>query len=78
MPAKEIGAYWIEHVLRHNGTQHFQLAGKDMPFYQRYLFDVVLAIVAIILGFVIAIFALLRCIITKFVFPSTGPKRKTN
>jgi len=78
MPAKEIGAYWIEHVLRHKGTDHFQLAGKDMPFYQRYLFDVVLAIIAIISVFFIAIFALLRCVITKFVVSSTSSKRKTN
>lgn len=41
MPAKDVGVYWVEHVLRLNGTAHLQsLAAKEMPFYQFYLIDV--------------------------------------
>lgn len=41
MPGKEVAVYWVEHVLRHGGTKHLQLSGRDMPFYQRYLLDVI-------------------------------------
>ena len=52
LPSKEIAAYWVEHVLRHNGTNHLQYPSKDMPFYQLYLLDVwlfVIGVVAIVL-----------------------------
>ena len=68
MPAKEIGAYWVEHVIRQKGTKHFQLSGKDMPFYKRHLLDVVLAMVVIVVSFVIVLFLLFRYFVTKYVF----------
>ncbi len=41
MPAKDVAVYWVEHVLRHNGTAHLQsLASKEMQFCQFYLIDV--------------------------------------
>lgn len=40
MPAKEVAAYWVEHVLRHGGAQHLQSKAKEMPFYQLYFLDV--------------------------------------
>lgn len=40
VPGKDVAAYWIEYVLPHGGTQHLQLASKNMPFYQRHLLDV--------------------------------------
>ena len=46
MPGQELAAYWIEHVLRHNGTKHLQLASKNLPFYQRHLIDVISLLVA--------------------------------
>ena len=48
MPGQKLAAYWIEHVLRHNGTKHLQLAAKNIPFYQRHLLDVILFLVAIV------------------------------
>jgi hypothetical protein len=58
MPAKDIGAYWIEHILRHKGGKHLQLTGKDMPFYQRYLLDVI--------AFLTGLLALMLFIIVLF------------
>jgi len=40
MPAREVAAYWVEHVLRHGGTQHLQSKAREMPFYQLYFLDV--------------------------------------
>lgn len=46
VPSREVAAYWVEHVLRHGGTQH--LRGIDMPFYQLYLLDVWLFLLTIL------------------------------
>ena len=40
VPPREVGAYWVEHVLRHGGAKHLQSKAKDVPFYQLYLLDV--------------------------------------
>ena len=40
IPGKELAAYWIEHVLRHEGADHLRLASKHLAFYERYLLDV--------------------------------------
>ena len=75
MPGAEVASYWIEHVLRHGGTKHLQLSGKDMPFYQRYLLDV-FAFLAFILALILITFRSIirylfcRCFSTK--------KMKTN
>ena len=48
VPAKQVAAYWIEHVLRHGGTKHLQSRAREMPFYQIYLLDVALILSCII------------------------------
>jgi len=70
MPAKDIGAYWVEHVLRQKGTKHLQLAGKDMPFYQRYLLDVI----AFLMGIALMILIALICLFRWFIFKCFGQK----
>ena len=65
MPAKNLGTYWIEHVLRQKGTKHLQLVGKDMPFYQTYLLDVIAFLIGISVVFLLSIAALLRCCVSK-------------
>ena len=65
IPGREMAIYWIEYVIRHGGTKHLQLAGKDMPFYQRYLVDVAFFLVLIVVIFHIVAYKLasflLRC-----------------
>jgi len=65
VPSKETAAYWIEHVIRHNGTKHLQLSSKHMPFYQRYLLDVALFLIIISAVFLCLTTAALRWAIFK-------------
>ena len=66
MPAKDIGAYWIEHILRHKGGKHLQLAGKDIPFHQRYLLDVIAFLIGIIAMFLISLGVILRRVWSRY------------
>ena len=77
MPGKDVAAYWVEHVLRHGGTKHLQLSGKDMPFHQYYLLDVFAFLITIILFIVASLYAVIRFIITRC-FISRSEKTKTN
>ena len=40
MEGEDLTVYWLEHVLRHNGTPHLKLSSKNLPFYQSYLLDI--------------------------------------
>ena len=31
--------YWTEYVLRHNGTRHLRVLGKEMPLYKYLMLD---------------------------------------
>ena len=48
LPAKDVAAYWVEHVLRHGGTKHLQSKVKDMPWYKVYLLDVILFLITVL------------------------------
>ena len=52
IPSKEKAVYWMEYVIRHNGTRHMRMASNDLPFYQNYLLDV-MALMFVITLFVI-------------------------
>ena len=75
MPGKEVATYWIEHVLRHGGTKHLQLSGKDMPFYQHYLLDVFALLLLITLLGLFAIYKLGKWIISKCFFRQKSVKK---
>lgn len=62
MPARDVAAYWVEHVLRHGGTKHLQSISKEMPFYQLYLLDVWIFLVSIFGLLIFAIFKLITLI----------------
>lgn len=66
IPGREMAIYWIEYVIRHGSTKHLQLAGKDMPFYQRYLLDVafflvLIVVISLIIAYKLASFLLCCC-----------------
>ncbi|ENN79807.1 UDP-glycosyltransferase UGT4 [Dendroctonus ponderosae] len=44
--------FWIEYVLRHNGTSHLNYAGVDVPFYQFYHLDIFGFLAAVIWVFI--------------------------
>lgn len=65
MPAKDIGVYWVEHILRHKGGKHLQLTNKDMPFYQQYLLDVIAFLIGITAVILISIGLIVRRVLSK-------------
>ncbi|KAG5683528.1 hypothetical protein PVAND_012802 [Polypedilum vanderplanki] len=54
--------WWIEYVLRHNGTSHLKYSGKDVPFYQKYMLDFA-AIAIVVLHIFVGIFKTLLAIV---------------
>ncbi|EDO44826.1 predicted protein [Nematostella vectensis] len=68
------GAFWIEYVIRNNGTQHLRPSGRDLPFYQYFLLDVMLFFGTIISIFV---FMLVKCLkVVRFKSGLSTVKRK--
>ncbi|XP_078595642.1 UDP-glucuronosyltransferase 2C1-like [Branchiostoma floridae x Branchiostoma japonicum] len=47
-PPLERAVWWIEHVIRHGGLPHLRTAMNDVPFYQYFHLDVLVAFVAIV------------------------------
>lgn len=41
MAPKTAAVWWIEYAIRNRGSHHLKYKGKDMPFYQYYLLDVI-------------------------------------
>ncbi len=79
LPAKDVGVYWVEHVLRHNGTPHLQsLASKEMPFYQFYLIDVWAFISLVIISILYIDFKIIAMILRKCRSKKTKSKVKKN
>ena len=77
LPGKEVAAYWIEHVLRHGGTKHLQLSGKDMSFYKRYLLDVFAFLCLLACTGLAVLYYFIRWIVFRYFVGTTDSKRKT-
>lgn len=77
--------YWIEHVMRFNGTKHLKPTSQKIPFYQLYLLDVGLLLVLVCLTILgIAVYMvryIIRCILAslrpfkKITFMSNSKKK---
>ena len=59
-PLEETGD-WLEYVIRHGGAQHLRAQVFNMPWYQRYLLDVMAFLVAIVTLIIVAIWFACRC-----------------
>jgi glucuronosyltransferase len=59
--SREKAVWWIEYLLRHNNTKHFEYIGAKIPFYQKWWLD----IVAVLIFIVYVIQKILRSIIRK-------------
>lgn len=66
MPGREIGVYWVEHVLRHGG-KHLHSVSKNLPFYQHHLLDVWLFLIFTSMTTFFGIFKLTTCLARKTV-----------
>ena len=59
-PLEETGD-WLEYVIRHGGAQHLRAQVFNMPWYKRYLLDVMAFLVAIVTLIIVAIWFACRC-----------------
>jgi glucuronosyltransferase len=39
MSTRERAVWWVEYVIRHNGTKHLDYVGRQIPLYQKYFLD---------------------------------------
>lgn len=42
-------AWWVEYVIRHNGTEHLRYPGADIPLYKYFLLDVIFVVLSVVL-----------------------------
>jgi glucuronosyltransferase len=71
--------YWIEYVIRNQGAPHLRIASRNLPLFQRYLFDVLFFVVFSALSFLFLVFYLCRHIIcSNDQVKMNGQKKKTN
>ena len=75
----DVAVYWLEYVLRFNGTNHLKLTSRNIPFYQLYHLDVILflsAIICFLISIVVIIVRnIMRCLFmaNKSVIPANTP-----
>lgn len=60
MDPLELGVYWVEYVLRHNGAPHLRNVGRKLNFFQYHSYDVIGAYLAIIATFLYVAWGILR------------------
>jgi len=61
----ELGVYWIEYVLRHNGAPHLRSVGRKLTMLQYHSLDVIAAYVAIVATTLYLIYFVLKLVIRK-------------
>mgnify|MGYP003352905542 CR=1 FL=1 len=78
LPGKDLAVYWMEYVMRNNGTKHLQLASKNMPFYKLYLLDVICFLVIVFFVVTYTCYYLTRLLLQRYVFGRRAKTTKTN
>ncbi|XP_030378430.1 UDP-glucuronosyltransferase isoform X2 [Scaptodrosophila lebanonensis] len=63
MDARKSAVYWIEYVIRHKGAPHMHLAGLDLNWFQFYLLDVILFVVATIIFTLLVLWLVVRLLL---------------
>ena len=76
VPSVDVSVYWVEHVLRHKGAKHLQLASRNMPFYEKYLLDVVFFLLTLATVVAFVLFAIVRFVLFRICFGSKSVKVK--
>ena len=73
LPGGELGAYWIEYVLRHKDEMKLlRLASVKMPFYKVYLLDFAFVLALITVSCLLLVYHAFR-----FIRPKTSEKMET-
>ncbi|KAG8272878.1 hypothetical protein J6590_032030 [Homalodisca vitripennis] len=63
MSPLDTAVYWTEYVLRHKGGRHLRSAAVDMPWYQLWLLDVALVLLAGLAAVLFLLFWLARQVV---------------
>ena len=79
LPGGELGAYWVEYVLRHkNEMKLLRLASVKMPFYKVYLLDFAFVAALITLLCLLTVYWAFRFLIRPKPSGKSGTKSKIN
>uniref|UniRef100_A0A1B6L8F2 UDP-glucuronosyltransferase n=1 Tax=Graphocephala atropunctata TaxID=36148 RepID=A0A1B6L8F2_9HEMI len=80
MSPLDTAVYWTEYVLRHKGARHLRSAAVDMPWYQLWLLDVVLVLLAGLSALLLVVIWLTRRVTSLIVrrLYSQQPRQKTD
>lgn len=70
MSGLETAVWWIEYVLRHQGTQHFRSRVADVAWYEYFLIDVFTFLVCVLVVFIFVLYKLVRFVISKLISSS--------
>ena len=77
LPPRERVTFWIEHLIRNNGT-HLRARSFDLAFYEYFLLDVAVVLMAVLLSTFIlvrrCVLALIRFGINRFRVGKCGTK----
>lgn len=57
--------YWTEYVIRHKGAYHFRSASLDLAWYQYYMFDIAVFLIAATVAATYVSCAVLKLILRK-------------
>ncbi|XP_067859764.1 UDP-glucuronosyltransferase 2C1-like [Heptranchias perlo] len=58
---KELAVFWIEYTIRHRGAAHLRAVGSELPFFQYYLLDVIVFIIASVCVLLKSVIVLFTC-----------------
>lgn len=45
VPSKDLAVWWVEHVIKHKGLQHYKYNGKEISFCRKYSIDLILLLI---------------------------------
>jgi glucuronosyltransferase len=74
MTPLQLAKFWVEYVLRNDGAEHLKSAALDLNFFQYHSLDIILFLLAAIIGFFgIFVYACRKCCCAK---KPKGDKKK--
>lgn len=77
LTALEKAVFWIEYAIRHDGAPHLRSAVQDLAWYEYYLLDVILFLLAVAATVAFIFFQAIRVILKKLIGTNQKPSKKT-
>ncbi|XP_063287579.1 UDP-glucuronosyltransferase 2C1-like [Pelobates fuscus] len=76
IPPLDAAVFWTEFAMRHGGAGHLKATGNNLPWYQYYLLDVILALVLTVSVCLYLVWRVLKAIIRRTCCPRRSRKNK--